>query len=497
MKLLEPGEIRDAVENGRPLHMDLSGAGRYETGILVKNLLAVLEATQTRYLAEAVIYILRELVTNGDKANLKRAHFQILGLDPTRVQDYEKGMASFHTALRTRLDEYRAHPAALALQVHVEFQVSQGALTMVVTNPCSLLPQERARIEERLTSAHAAQGLMDSWKKVSDNAEGAGIGLLMVVFMLRNIGVADQACRFHLEPGAPETTVRVTIPLDTVPQALGETLSGRIAEAVESVPPIPDTVRKLRELLDADASFIKVAALIQNDPGLTVSLLKLVNGPLYLLPKRISNITAACSLMGLKGLRTLLLSYGALKAVETRYGRQENLWEHACLCASYARHLAGFLGHPALAEDAHVGGLLHDLGKLVLLDTHPELVRNIERFSLDQGVGGNLLERVALGVSHARIGALMAARWQFPGNIHAAIEFHHRPLVAPAEFQPLCDLVYLANLFCMRHSGDLDFDGAEPSVLARHGIRDETAFHEMGARLEGLFRKQKEKDLLG
>lgn len=490
-----PEKVFISTSTEAPIAFQVTSIGKEEHEVFTHTARTVLETLEMKYLTESVIYILREFYSNAEKANIKRAHFRARALEISKPDDYARGMETFAGDLRKRRAEYNDRLLNMGLWVKVIFLVRQRNLHLIVRNNCLATPSEVKRIRERINSARSVLELMQVYNHAKDNSEGAGLGILMVLLMVRNMGVSENACRYTFDEKTGETTTQLSIPLDTVPQETQETVTKRIADAVGDIPPFPENIHKLQEMLrEGRASFTKVGALIQNDPAMTAALLKIVNSSQYMLPKKLSNISAACTLLGLNGLRGLLASYGVTKVMTERYGNMGDLWEHASLSASFAYHLARLLGLPDLADAAHVGGLLHDIGKIILLETHPDLAKGINEYSTRQGMGGNLFERLALGASHARIGALVAQRWNFPDEICAAIEFHHRPLLAPAEHRQVCDLVHLANLFCHRMLGELDYFTVEDPVLERNRIEGRDGFNALGKQLEDIYEKQREKE---
>jgi len=101
-------------------------------------------------------------------------------------------------------------------------------------------------------------------------------------------------------------------------------------------------------------------------------------------------------------------------------------WEHSDLTALGSRDLANKLRYKN-PEEAFVGGLLHDIGKLVL-DRHVLKNRGIiEDIINKEGVPLTEAEREVLGINHANVGRRMAEKWNFPPVLSEVINFHHEP----------------------------------------------------------------------
>ena len=112
------------------------------------------------------------------------------------------------------------------------------------------------------------------------------------------------------------------------------------------------------------------AAFISHDPVLTSKVLKMVNSPIYGFPGRISSVNQAVLLLGLNVVRGLLFGVTVFDLMQqTMIG----LWEHSMGCAILSRLMAEKKGFKDL-EEASIHGLLHDIGKVVLVLKFPTRV---------------------------------------------------------------------------------------------------------------------------
>jgi putative nucleotidyltransferase with HDIG domain len=130
-----------------------------------------------------------------------------------------------------------------------------------------------------------------------------------------------------------------------------------------------------------------------------------------------------------------------------------------------------------------VGGILHDMGKIVFSAVHPDLIEKITKFSREKEIPLELFEDLAAGLNHAQIGALIAEKWNFPEPLVNAIRYHHEPQEAPQEAQDIVDTVYLANMLCNYEAQIVNFEQIDRPVLMRFQLHSED---EMRALLEKL-----------
>jgi HD-like signal output (HDOD) protein len=126
-----------------------------------------------------------------------------------------------------------------------------------------------------------------------------------------------------------------------------------------------------------------------------------------------------------------------------------------------------------------VGGMLHDMGKIVFSTVHPDLLNKIREFCADKGIPASTFEDIAGGMNHAEIGAKVAEKWFFPETLVAAIRFHHEPSLAPVQVHDVVNTVYLANILCEFETQSVTFDEIDAQVLQDYGLADEKQFRKV------------------
>jgi putative nucleotidyltransferase with HDIG domain len=190
-----------------------------------------------------------------------------------------------------------------------------------------------------------------------------------------------------------------------------------------------------------------------------------------MLSKKVDNISEAVRLVGIRGIKNLLYSYGTQKLLGDDSVEKKQLWEHSYKTAFYAYNLVkNFKRDKNLLDDVYVSGILHDMGKIIFSTVHPDLLDKIKGFCVEKNMSASTFEDLAAGMNHAEIGALIAEKWNFPEGLIAAIRYHHNPLQSPDEYRQLINAVYLANMFCEYENNNIVFDQFEPDVLDDFGI---------------------------
>ncbi len=466
----------------------------HETEIYLDKVLEnfLVELGQER-LKEPLSYCLRELAVNAKKANTKRVYFQEKKLDLGKDQDYELGMKTFKQETFDNLQYYLQKQKEAGLYIKVVFQTKGKTLSIMVRNNVEITRKEQIRVFDRLARSRAFSSLEEAFATVLDSSEGAGLGIVILVLMMKKIGLSEDC--FSIDSDGGETTATITIPFSEVHLEQLDALTQLLVREIETLPQFPENIVTLQRLLaDPNHEISDIAREISVDPSMTADLLKLVNSAQFMLPKRVDNIVEAVKLVGTKGVRNLLYSYGTQKVLGEKYSEMRSMWTHAYRAAFYAYILAkSFKRKKELLDDVYVGGILHDLGQIVIASMHPELLDRITRVCRDKGIPAKLLEDFSIGLNHAEVGALIARKWNFPEQLISAIRYHHEPLRAPAAHRDIVYSVYLANVICDMERERIGFDQIQASVLKDFGIETEEQLVKIQAQLSKAFEDQRSK----
>ncbi len=222
------------------------------------------------------------------------------------------------------------------------------------------------------------------------------------------------------------------------------TTSAELEELIDgtvSIPTIPTILAEITRIVDSPEGSAKdAAAVIEKDPAIATRLLRLVNSPFYGLRNPISSIPLACSILGLKVIKNLVVQATVLNAFgggPSVVGFDVNwLWDHSFKTAVACKLLAEL--SPANGdlqrEDAYTCGLIHDVGKMILLDAQPDRFEEALLLAQKHKVPLARAEGEVFGFNHAHVGGLLAARWKLPHAVQAAVTYHHSPATNPEDW---------------------------------------------------------------
>ncbi|MDR1388604.1 MAG: HDOD domain-containing protein [Treponema sp.] len=489
--VVDEAKILKAVQSGIPLTITTFTLP-HEIEIYIEQVLAIfLRQMGQEKLKDYIVYCVQELAINAKKANTKRVYFAERGLDLNNTDDYKLGMTTFKTDTLGNITHYLQLQKDKGLFVKLIFQVKKNVIYIEVRSNVTITRTELVRIHDKLARSRQYDNLEDALSQVLDDSEGAGLGLVILVLMLKKMGL-DEDC-FDVIGTESETISRIIIPLDKARLENLTTLARTIVDNVNTLPQFPENVMVVQKLInDPKSEMADIGRHISMDPALTADLLKIVNSAQYMLAKKVDSISEAVKLVGMRGLKNLLFSYGSQKVLGDDTEEKRALWDHSYRTAFYAYNLAkNFKKDHNLLDDVYVGGILHDMGKIVFANVHPDLLRKIKAFCSEKGMPTSTFEDLSAGLNHAEIGAMIAEKWNFPDHLVSAINFHHDPLSALPEHRDLVFTVYLANMLCEYERGNVDFDQFEPQVLGSFNISSKKQIENMLDHFKAGFSREK------
>ena len=272
--------------------------------------------------------------------------------------------------------------------------------------------------------------------------------------------------------------------MDGIDERSRELIKSRILGKMKEIKSFPQfVVETLRKLNDRDSSASDVAMSLSRDEGLVIRTLKLANSAAYGISRDISSVTEAIAMLGYKNISNIVLSasvYSVMdKSLQGYALDRGQLWKHSLTVAYAARYIAQRFGK-SIPEEAYVGGLLHDIGKVVLNDYVRFGYGIIVKLVEEKQIPFIEAETQVLGFDHAQVGAMLVEKWGLPEAYGYAVAYHHAPDSVPPEkrvkFQPIADIVHTANALCLMLGVGIGADGLQnpmyPQVFERLGIED-------------------------
>jgi HD-like signal output (HDOD) protein len=247
-----------------------------------------------------------------------------------------------------------------------------------------------------------------------------------------------------------------------------------------TLPTLPQVVAKINSLVeDPDVGTREIGQAVAEDAPIAAKVLKIANSAYYGLREKVLSTEHASAVLGVRQLRNIALQASVISQFEHLESHPDfdidGLWRHSILtgqvCSELAKRCRARIG---LAPDEfHVIGLLHDMGKILLLEGLGEQYLAAVTQAKQSGTDLFEAEEEVLGFNHAHVGSLIAATWGLPAAVVSAIQFHHGPETDMRK-DPVANLVAHANH--MTHAvaeGDLDAAAAafDQATMRALGLR--------------------------
>ncbi len=443
------------------------------------------------FLLDSLITVLREIITNAVKANAKRFYFQKLNLDINDPESYQKGIESFKTEIMAKFDKIEQELNESEYSAKFSIQKTNDNILVTIVNNSAIHPEELARINLRIEKAKGYKDFTDAYDEIYDDTEGAGLGIVLTILLLKNTGIGEDS--YKIETDGTVTKSTVNIPLELQPRQITTKIKDQIINEINGLPTFHENILMLQKLCkNPDAEINEIADKIVLDPALTADILKLSNSAHFIKSKRVENLHEAIMTIGLKNLNDILTATGARSILEERYSIFAEIWAHCNKTAFYAKNIATKYNlSKSITDNAFLCGLLHDLGKIVLLATDKKFTSWISDLTKNRKIRtSTVLEEVSLGISHSAIGELMAKKWSFPDYLVESIKFHHSPLSAKDELKDLIFTVYLANMLCGFETKKYNYYFFEEEVLEKFKLTSPSEVEELQNKLKKQYDDQ-------
>lgn len=241
----------------------------------------------------------------------------------------------------------------------------------------------------------------------------------------------------------------------------GAALRGTAAKFRE-LPVMPRTVTAvLEQLASPDWTIPAIEATIAGDPALVARMISVSNSALYGASHEIRTLNQSLVRLGFRAIRSLVIVAGARAMFPLddeligRRGRE--LWRHSAATGVAGRLVAGAVKQRD-PDDAFAAGVLHDIGKVVILLNRPDDYERILELVLGGGHASPAAEAEVVSVDHTHLAACLTSRWNLPAGIVGAIVGHHEPDQA-GDHVRLARIVACADDLAHLH------EGGDPEVL--------------------------------
>ena len=493
MQKVLKSDIESALNKGTPIELRTDVLTPEDSEMMTSVVTDFLTLAGRSDMVDHVVYCLNELLTNAKKANTKRVYFEENGWKLDNPNDYKSGMAEFKQATLSNIDHYIDLMQKKGLYIIAKFQVQNGIFLCEIRNNCKLVLEEYKRIHDKITRAQNYESVHEPLTELVDNSEGAGLGLIILIIMLKKFGLQPDGFSARVE--GEETRISFRLPIFSASANDYSALYQELIGYVESLPQFRESILAIKKQVDSPTSTITdVANAIRTDVSLCADLLKLVNSAAYGLSSKVNNITEAVKLVGLKGISNLILSVGTLGVLGDDTSDKHQIWHHSFAVASYMQTLSHMYKNKLklAEEDVYVCGLLHDMGKIAFASLHPDIQKRMEALCKNKNIPSRILEELLAGLNHDETGSMIAARWNFPESVVNAIHFHHNYANAPEAYKKISYTTAFANVLYYYNTEVTPYEKMPADLLSFFEINNEEKLKELATRVGKEFEREQQ-----
>ncbi len=253
-------------------------------------------------------------------------------------------------------------------------------------------------------------------------------------------------------------------------------MSHRFIKGIRYVPTLPPVLSQILALLNDERSSAQdLEKIITHDQALSSKVLAVANSAYYGFRHQIVTISRAVVALGYEEIRNICLGASLMGFLHPSSFRNQNaaelLWLHSLTVAD-AASLVAEETNLVPRDSAFTGGLLHDLGKVVLAAFYPDEVETLKNLIINEKLSYRAAEK-ALDLDHGQIGMALAEHWDLPPQLSEVMGYHHEPNTQMVYF-PLVGSVHLADFMArslgLGHSGNPDRPEVKPAVLTGLGL---------------------------
>ena len=241
-----------------------------------------------------------------------------------------------------------------------------------------------------------------------------------------------------------------------------------VLKKIHNLPSLPTVVMELLASIDQeDVKIDSLAKKIAQDQALTAKTLRLANSSFYGMSNQVNTIHEAIAILGFRTVRSLATTAALIETFSENMHASFNatpFWRHAIASAVCARELAVHL--QINPEHAYTAGLLHDIGRLVLVTQFQANYLATMAYRKQHDCSLLDAEHAVLELDHAAIGHAITKHWKFPESVQQAVACHHAP--TSLGLQALSSIVMAADV--ITHALDLSMDENDLVPLVPTGL---------------------------
>lgn len=241
-----------------------------------------------------------------------------------------------------------------------------------------------------------------------------------------------------------------------------------LIRSIDMLPVLKGNYQSIMNAIEQDGEMDEISRLIEMDQSVALEILKIANSAFY--GVKTGSVKQAISFLGLTNIKNIILSTSVIDALNVKSKVAERLWQHSFMCNKIVSMIYGSFLNKKLDNSNMAAGLLHDVGKAVLIKYFgSKYLRILDR--KNQAASGYLESEIQVfGVCHQIVGGYLLKWWELPYPIVEAALYHHSPSDDSIINRELVSAVHIADFYSWKLMNELPSGGLETQAFENLGF---------------------------
>ncbi len=258
----------------------------------------------------------------------------------------------------------------------------------------------------------------------------------------------------------------------------GQEINYILHERSVNLSTLPTIYIKLNEVVSNPHSTIEdVASIISSDQAISAKILQIANSSIYSRHSKIESIIEAVFYLGFREVSNIVFAMSIMSVFKKKeilsYFNPVEFWKHSIAVGVIARQLAASKSVRNL-ENYFLGGVIHDIGKLFLLEYAEEEFSKALKYSAERKCVLETAEAEVLGINHIEVGSILARTWNLPESIYNAINCHGYSNGKPDDYSAAIHIANIvAKIWFLGNGGDKVIPRINPQAVSQLKIESD------------------------
>lgn len=420
-------ESTDIFKNNDTIICECDIADENFFKIVENTIYKILNLKNQIHLANQIAFVIKELISNANKANLKRIYFKLKKININNKLEYDIGVKCFtHHIINKGYQYIEKHAKEEKVFIKVLFKKNTSKkLSIYVINNANITIQEKNRIKEKVKLFKKLKKKSPKDFNIIDETEGAGMGIFLSLRILKKIGINSSSFKIYNKNNT--TIASLSLKYNKLTPLNYKSIAKEILQTIQKFYNIIDYKTYTQNFINK-----KIFNIDENKEKITKLLIKILD------KEKVYNLINNTKILLDFSYINYLLSFFIDKL---EINIKNNIYKVALLTV--------FLGNKINNDNNFllrclIAGLICDFGIIILSSIDYESQKEIEKRCFEKGIDIPDINELITSSFHAKIGSEIAKLFNFPELFIKIISFHHEPDITNNK---IILILYLAEYF--------------------------------------------------